>query len=252
MDCPKVALFDLDNTLAEPFRPISDAMTASLTKVIARLPTAIMTAASLERIELEVLSRLGGDVDLTRLMLFTANAGQAFAFEKNHWRMQYGFEFTDAQLAQIRAALEESLRETNVLQGAKVYGEQFIDYKGYFAFTALGVGAPVEERRAWDPDFAKRTVLRAKLLEKLPEFDVYIGGSTSIDITFKGVSKAYGITWLSERMKIPASDMLYVGDALYEGGNDQVVISTGVQTRQTKDPEETLAIIDELLAACAA
>jgi hypothetical protein len=44
--------------------------------------------------------------------------------------------------------------------------------------------------------------------------------------------------------------MLYVGDALYPGGNDEVVILTGVQTRAVANPTETETIIDEILAAC--
>jgi hypothetical protein len=41
--------------------------------------------------------------------------------------------------------------------------------------------------------------------------------------------------------------MLFVGDALYPGGNDEVVISTGAQTRSTSGPPETNKIIEELL-----
>lgn len=251
MECPKAALFDLDNTLAEPFRPVSDEMAASLSKVLALLPTSIMSAASFERIEMEVLSRLG-KIDFSRLTLFTANAGEAFRFEMNHWRPLYRFEFTDAQLVEIRSAIEAALRETKVLDGARLYGEQFIDYKGYFAFTSLGIGAPVDERKAWDPDRSKRDVLLVAIQKKLPEFDVYIGGSTSIDVTLRGINKSYGIEWLSRELGIPASEMLYVGDALYEHGNDHVVIKTGARTRQTSGPEETLSIIDEVLAACEA
>ena len=44
--------------------------------------------------------------------------------------------------------------------------------------------------------------------------------------------------------------MLFVGDAIYEGGNDFVVAESGVQTRSTSGPEETLGIIEELIAAC--
>ena len=41
--------------------------------------------------------------------------------------------------------------------------------------------------------------------------------------------------------------MLYLGDALYAGGNDSVVIPTGIQTRQVNGPDDTAGIIDELL-----
>jgi len=249
MQHPKAALFDLDNTLAEPYQPLSDKIAASFARLPALLPTAIMSAASLERIQRDVLPRLPEEC-AERLTLFTANAGQAFVCNNGAWEAQYRFEFSDDQLAKIESAIKASLTETGVTENITIYGNQFIDYKGYFAFTALGIGAPVEERKSWDADFLKRVKLRAAVAQKLPEFDVYIGGSTSIDVTLKGVNKSYGIAWLSKALGIPASDMLYVGDALYENGNDFVVIQTGVQTRQTSGPEETLSIIDEILTVC--
>ena len=49
--------------------------------------------------------------------------------------------------------------------------------------------------------------------------------------------------------KNPA-DMIYVGDALYEGGNDTVVIPTGVHARSVSGPAGTETLIDEMLAEC--
>ena len=51
-------------------------------------------------------------------------------------------------------------------------------------------------------------------------------------------------------IEVDTSEMLYVGDALYEGGNDYVVVPTGIRTMQTKGPSDTARIIDELLEAC--
>jgi hypothetical protein len=79
---------------------------------------------------------------------------------------------------------------------------------------------------------------------------VLIGGKTTIDITRAGVDKAFGVRWLSERLNIPPQAMLFVGDALYEGGNDAVVIPTGIQTRSVTGPSETAKIIDDLLSIC--
>ena len=42
--------------------------------------------------------------------------------------------------------------------------------------------------------------------------------------------------------------MLYVGDALDEGGNDAVVKETGVQTHAVFGPEETAGLINTFLA----
>ena len=45
--------------------------------------------------------------------------------------------------------------------------------------------------------------------------------------------------------------MLYVGDALYPGGNDAAVIPTGIRTISTSGPVETESIIDDLQKTCA-
>ena len=93
--------------------------------------------------------------------------------------------------------------------------------------------------------------MRDALTEKLPQFEILIGGKTSIDVTKKGVNKSYGVTWFSKELGIPPQDMLYVGDALYPGGNDEVVIQTGVQARQVESVAETADILDELCVLCA-
>jgi hypothetical protein len=90
-------------------------------------------------------------------------------------------------------------------------------------------------------------VLRDAVAKRLPEYDVKSGGSTSIDVTRHGINKAYGIRKLSEHLAIPIEEMLYVGDALFPGGNDEVVKETGIPTRQVADPDETEEVIKELL-----
>ncbi len=72
-------------------------------------------------------------------------------------------------------------------------------------------------------------------------------GSTSIDVTRRGLTKAYGVRKLSEHLDIPISNMLYIGDALFPGGNDEVVKETSIETRATSSPEETARIIEEVL-----
>jgi hypothetical protein len=43
--------------------------------------------------------------------------------------------------------------------------------------------------------------------------------------------------------------MLYVGDALFPGGNDEVVKESGIATREVANPSDTARLIDELLSA---
>lgn len=244
----KAIAFDLDNTLAEPHRPLTASMSEKLGALLARYPVAIMSAASLERIQNNVLAQAPKPFDLSRLTLFTANAAQCYTYKDTAWIAQYQYGFTDAERMHIQTALEESTAQTGILEDHPPYGPQFVDYEGYLAFSALGIEAPVDVRRSWDPDGAKRQKVRALLKERLPEFDVFIGGLTTIDVTPKGINKAFGIRWYAEHLSCAPSDIFYVGDALYEGGNDAVVIDTGAQTRQVSGPADTESLIDEILA----
>lgn len=250
MQCPKAVIFDLDNTLAEAFHPPSPEILARFEKIVPLIPTAIMSAASLERIRKDVLANASPDFDASKLTLFTANGAQCFHLREGTWEPDYKHSFTPADHATIRTALDEAVRETGYADGTVPYGEQFVDYDGYIAFTALGLGAPSEARKAWDPSGYKRMRLREVLIEKLPQFDVYIGGATSVDITLRGINKAFGVTEFAKQLSLLPDEMLYVGDALYEGGNDAVVIPTGVQIRSVASPEETATVIDEILSAC--
>ena len=46
---------------------------------------------------------------------------------------------------------------------------------------------------------------------------------------------------------ISVDEMLYVGDALEEGGNDYVVVETGVRTRAVSGPTEAAEVITDML-----
>lgn len=73
------------------------------------------------------------------------------------------------------------------------------------------------------------------------------GGSTSIDITRKGVDKAYGMTRLAEPAGVPLEDMLFIGDRLDEGGNDRPVLDLGVRCHAVTGWEDTVAYLRELI-----
>ena len=61
------------------------------------------------------------------------------------------------------------------------------------------------------------------------------------------MTKAYGVRRLSEIIDLPISGMLYVGDALFPGGNDEIVKETGIETQQVDGPVETAKVIEKFL-----
>jgi len=79
--------------------------------------------------------------------------------------------------------------------------------------------------------------------------EVRTGGLTAIDVTQKGIDKAYGVRQIEKVLKIPIKDMVFIGDALYPGGNDAAAKKTGVQTIAVKGPADTIAIIKKILSA---
>ncbi|MEK7100043.1 MAG: HAD hydrolase family protein, partial [Patescibacteria group bacterium] len=145
-------------------------------------------------------------------------------------------------------AVEESIKETGVIDlSVPAHGERIEVRGAQVTLSALGQTAPVEEKELWDQSGEKRNALRAAIAGRLPEYDVKRGGSTSIDVTKHGVNKAYGVRKLAQHIGIPVRDMLYVGDALFPGGNDEVVKETGIPTTQVSGPEETETLIRHML-----
>jgi hydroxymethylpyrimidine pyrophosphatase-like HAD family hydrolase len=72
---------------------------------------------------------------------------------------------------------------------------------------------------------------------------------TSIDVTKKGIDKAFGVRKICEYLKIPISKAAYVGDALFTGGNDYAARASGVECIEVANVKETKKLIQEILAA---
>ena len=72
----------------------------------------------------------------------------------------------------------------------------------------------------------------------------------SIDVTMKGIDKGYGIEQMRDRLGVAVHEMIFTGDALYEGGNDEPVKRTGIDTVAINNPEETKQNLRAWLPVC--
>jgi phosphomannomutase len=250
MRCPKAVLFDLDNTVAESFQPPAPEVAKGLSALLKRMPVAIMSGASFERMEKDLLSALPADADLSRLYLFSDTAAQCYVCENGAWSSVYKFAFTKEEHGKIMRACKEAIGETGVLKDAPRWGDLFLSRDTQITFSGLGVDAPKDAKREWDNDSSKRTKLKKALDEKLAGLDIRISGRTAIDITRAGIDKAYGVRWLAKHLGFAPSEMLFVGDALFPGGNDAIVIPTGIQTVEVAGPHETAEVIDSIISMC--
>jgi phosphomannomutase len=231
----RATLFDLDDTLAESFQPPSAEIIVLLARLLEKMPVAILTAAGWPRIEQEFLEPLSKSPRIDRFFVFPNSSAQCFIHENGTWKEVFNENLSDDERKRIKEAIFEATNEVNIRDAQ--YSPLVIDRGAQIAYAAVGLDAPLQVKKAWDPDQSKRKRLREAIEKRVPDVEVRIGGMTTIDITKKGVSKAHGVTWLAKHLGIATEEMLYIGDALYPGGNDEVVIPTGIQTRETSGPE---------------
>ncbi|HEY5499466.1 MAG TPA: HAD hydrolase family protein [Bacteroidales bacterium] len=127
--------------------------------------------------------------------------------------------------------------------------EKTIEDRGsQITYSALGQQAPNNEKTKWDPDFIKRKKIQVILSGSIPEFSVHLGGTTSVDITKPGIDKAYGIMKLRGQLDIKIEEMIFIGDAIFPGGNDYPPKEAGVTSIRIKGPEESKRVIQAIVA----
>ncbi|HEY4507623.1 MAG TPA: HAD-IIB family hydrolase [Candidatus Paceibacterota bacterium] len=244
----KLIAFDLDGTLARSKQPIEPEMAALLGKLLGRAKVAITSGGKLEQLVRQVAEHLLPGATLESLYLLPTSGAALFEFRDGAWRPVYQETLSETESAQIEAAMREGGTETGLIDFAAPSDGERIERRGpQVTLSALGQQAPILEKEAWDPGGAKRRALHAAIAAKLPGFDIKTGGTNSIDVTRVGVNKAFGLRKLSAHLGIPIAGMLYVGDALQPGGNDEVVVETGVPVRAVADPDETARVIEALL-----
>lgn len=249
MTTPKAIVFDLDGTLAESKQRMSADMGEAVSDLLKKIPVAVMSGAGFPQFEKQFFPALPLGVKLDNLYIFPDNAAQCFVHRGGAWHAQYDNAFSTMEREKILKALNEALKETGMAEvPVRVWGERIEDRGAEIVFSALGQEAPPEAKKQWAAAHSEdRKALRDALARRLPEFSEGTNGSTSIDITRKGIDKAYGVRRFSELTQISVAEMVYVGDALEEGGNDSVVKQTGIHTHEVFGPEETAAFIREVV-----
>lgn len=242
----KLIIFDLDGTLALSKSALDQEMVNLLDKLLRVARVAIISGGAWSQFEKQVLSHLKSARNLKNLSILPT-CGTKYYEYSSKWKMLYSEDFTADEKKKIIENLTQAITASG-FKAERTWGEQIEDRGSQITFSALGQQAPLDAKKVWDPDFAKRKIIKKKLDKSLPEFSVRMGGETSIDITKPGIDKAYGIHKLQHTLDISIKDMLFIGDALFEGGNDHPARTTGADCIQVRDPEETKRVIEAIIA----
>ena len=246
----KLIVFDLDGTLADSKSAIDPEMSGLLHDLLGIVKVAVISGGGWPQFEKQLVSNLPHDKLLANLSLLPTCGTKFYRYESADWKKIYSEDFTADQREKILSSLKKAIGVAG-FKIEKLWGDQIEDRGSQITFSALGQQAPLEQKERWDPDFAKRKKIKAILDTFIPEFSVRIGGSTSVDITKPGIDKAYGIGKLRDLLGISIKEMIYIGDALYVGGNDHPAETAGVDCIPVKDPHETKRVIQTIIACLA-
>jgi HAD superfamily hydrolase (TIGR01484 family) len=242
----RLIVFDLDGTLAESKSSLDAEMSRLLRDLLGIVKAAVISGGDWPQFEKQVLSHLPHDANLANLSILPT-CGTKFFRYAGDWKKIYSEDFTALEKEKIVSSIKEAVRETG-FQAKKVWGEVIEDRESQITFSALGQQAPLEEKKKWDPDFAKRKKIKAILDALIPEFSVRMGGATSVDVTKPGIDKAYGIGKLRDVLGISLKEMIFIGDALFPGGNDYPAEQAGVVSIPVRGPHETKRVIEAIIA----
>jgi phosphomannomutase len=245
----KLIVFDLDGTLAESKSALDTEMAGLLDRLLGLVKVAVISGGDWQQFETQFLEHLDQDVRLANLSLLPT-CGTRFYRYAAHWELLYAEDFTAQDRKKILDALQQTIEQVGDTP-PHLWGEIIEDRGGQITFSALGQLAPLEAKKQWDPDLAKRKRMSAVLEALIPEFAVHLGGATSIDITRRGIDKGYGICKLRDVLRIEIHEMIFVGDALFPGGNDFPAKDAGVLSIQVRDPHETKRVIEAIIACLA-
>jgi len=242
----KLIVFDLDGTLAESKSSLDTEMSALLHDLLGIVKVAVISGGDWPQFEKQLLSNLLHDERLVNLSILPT-CGTKFFRYTGDWKKIYSEDFTANEKEKIVSSLKKALGEAG-FKVEKVFGEVIEDRGSQITYSALGQQAPLEEKSKWDPDFAKRKKIKVILDTFIPEFSVRLGGTTSIDVTKPGIDKAYGIRKLRDLLGISLKEMIFIGDALFVGGNDYPAEEAGVVSIPVRGPNETKRVTEAIIA----
>lgn len=245
----KVIAFDLDDTLAITKSAISDRMAELLALLLETYQVCIISGGRFEQFQKQVINNLQIEHHfLLNLHIMPTCGTRYYRFDdiNGEWKQIYAEDIPDKDKQRIIDALTSAAKQTGYLE-EKPYGEIVEDRGSQITFSACGQEAPPDIKYDWDPDQNKRFKIRDKVAGIITDYEVRIGGTTSIDVTKPGIDKAYGMEKLMDVLEIGKDDILFVGDKLDEGGNDYPVKAMGIDTIAVDKWEETALIIETLI-----
>lgn len=230
----KVFAFDLDGTLTQHKTPLDEKNRAILERLSQKYTLLMVGAGSCMRIH----RQLGGfPMDVI-----------------GNYGMQYA-KYTDGALQLLRDdvvaceqkhAIEEKVNALREKHGFTEFSGENVEYhaSGCLTFPLLGTKARAADKLTFDPDRRRRRAFYREVCKSFPDFNVFIGGSSSFDMAPKPFNKYYALDLWCRENGFAHQEVAFVGDDYGLGGNDESVYRSDFRFLCTDDYTR----LDEVLA----
>lgn len=240
----KLVAFDLDGTLAPSKSAVPLEIAEMLCKLLEKYEVCVISGGKFEQFQKQLMNNMS-DADIINLHLMPT-CGTRYYVYYDGWNLCYSMDLSEEDANKAIEAIELAVK-TLPLNIKNIWGPQIENRGSQITFSALGQEAPVAEKERWDLKGILKDNLRSFIQAALPWLEVRAGGSTSIDITQKGIDKAYGMQRLMKILNLKIDEIVFFGDRLKEGGNDYAVKEMGIRSIEVTDWKDTLNKVNKLL-----
>jgi len=239
---PKHFFFDLDNTLTRSRSHISPEHATVLQKLASVADVIVVTGGRKSQIAKQLDPELAG-----KYYVLAQNGNEAAKKDGEELWMRRPSE-------EQKKAVTSLVHEMKTHLNLSVTNENdLLEDRGCsIAYSTIGHNEEISKKEAYDPDHTKRLGLLDHFreeVEKLREehgIEVRTGGTTCLDFFHAGKHKGYNVAEFIDTMQWAKEDCLYIGDALFPGGNDETVIGV-IPTQSVDDYHETYAYLAQIL-----
>ncbi|MFZ2149728.1 MAG: HAD-IIB family hydrolase [Minisyncoccia bacterium] len=247
----KIIAFDVDGTLTASKTPITEAMAGLIKKLVQQKMVIAIAGGTFEQMKTQFLPPFLNDEFMMPFIrnftLLPTSGSQRYDYDEANkgWILTDKEPLPSESKARAIKLLEEVICSPEYEIPPNPVGKIIEDRDTQITFTPNGQQAPIEIKIKFDPDRRKREKIKALLESQLPEVTILINGTSSIDILPKGFNKAVGLVRFLNKAGLQKSDVLFLGDGLFPGGNDYSVFEAGFETMAVKNPKDTERIIKE-------
>jgi hydroxymethylpyrimidine pyrophosphatase-like HAD family hydrolase len=183
-----------------------------------------------------------------RMHVIASGGAHMLEYTEGAWHDVYRKHMTDESIAMLIDVYEKSLLAVLAPDDPALHHKSRHVNKDNMMLSCTSI-EPTEEgadlsRHGWDDNKQKRRAILKEMYKTVSqdEFDIHVGGGTTLDISPKGVNKRSALEQFFVHTGFKKEDAVFVGDGFGEGGNDEVVRDSGVAIQEVTGPKDVLQL----------